>query len=50
LVSESLNCPKWEPGDFQDVLQTTITDHYGKAKLRLSIGGPTGNMLGHCHL
>ena len=40
----------FQVGDFHDVLHTTITDYYGKAKLRMSVGGPTGEMLGHCHI
>mmetsp|Transcript_17481 Transcript_17481/g.24108 ORF Transcript_17481/g.24108 Transcript_17481/m.24108 type:complete len:664 (-) Transcript_17481:245-2236(-) len=40
----------FEVGDFHDVLHTTITDYYGKAKLRMSVGGPVGEILGHCHI
>jgi len=36
-------------GDFHDVLQLTIADFYGKTKLRMGVGGPVGQMLGHCH-
>ena len=39
----------FQVGDFHDVLQVTIADFYGKAVLRMGIGGPVGHMLGYCH-
>lgn len=39
----------FQPGDFHDVLHITIADFYGKTKLRMGVGGPVGEMLGHCH-
>jgi hypothetical protein len=39
----------FQVGDFHDVLQVTIADFYGKAVLRMGVGGVVGHMLGHCH-
>jgi hypothetical protein len=39
----------FQVGDFHDVLELTITDFYGKAKLRFSIADVTGRMFGNCH-
>ena len=40
----------FQVGDYHDVFQATISDYYGKAVLRMAVGGPLGPMLGHCHI
>lgn len=49
LPSMDSHSDYFQIGDFHDVLQITIGDFYGKAVLRMGIGGPVGHMLGHCH-